>query len=87
MKRSYRRQDLPIAIEEKKKALHQIEQIEMHLWTDNIDEAIKRTVDLHLALINLNRLQSSKRLEELFSQMDAKGVQVRIINFKHKKTD
>lgn len=89
---NYREEDFPIAIEEKKKVMHQIEHIEMNFWTDNIEEAMKRTADMYMSLANLNRMQSSKRMEskinQLYAVLNAQGIQIEIIPiFRRKKTD
>ncbi|WP_438312317.1 hypothetical protein [Sporosarcina sp. FA9] len=93
MKRHYKTENLPEAIEENKKVMHQLEHIEMNFWTSNVDEAIKRTVDLHLALVKLSRMQSAKRMENAFNALNdglvASGIRIQMIqpSFRHKKTD
>lgn len=83
----YKHDDLSDEIEIKKMAIHQLEQIEMNIWTDNIDEAFKRTVDMHLLLVNLTRKQSAKRIENVVNQLKLHNAGFHIINFGHKKAD
>ncbi|MEK5038822.1 hypothetical protein [Sporosarcina sp. FSL K6-3457] len=84
---NYKRDDISDVLEIKRMILHQLESIETNLWTDNVDEALKRTVDMHLSLVSLTRLQSSKRLEDAFRKAGMNGIHVSLINFGHKKTD
>lgn len=83
---NYRREDITDVIEIKKLAMHQLQQIEMGMWTDDIDKAIQLTVDMHMQLVKLTRLQSSKRLENAFNQLYWHNTGAQIIS-KHKKAD
>lgn len=89
-KQNYRLQDISTAMESRKAVLHQLEQIEMNLWTDNVDEAIKRTADMHLSLVKLSQMQSVKRVEDKFNQLyqvlNANGINAQIV-YRHKKAD
>ena len=84
---NYKRDDITDALEIKRMILHQLEQIEMTVWTDDVDASIQRTVDMHLMFVNLTRLQSSKRLEDAFRKAGMNGIHVSLINFGHKKAD
>lgn len=84
---NYRRDDIADALETKRMILHQLEKIEVNLWTDDIEAAIQRTADMHLALVKLTRMQSSKRVENICSLLNAHNYGVQIINFKRKKAD
>ena len=84
---NYKRDDITDALEIKKLILHQLEQIEMNVWTDDIDTAIQRTVDMHLMFVNHTRMQSSKRIENICNVLKMHNIGVQIINSKHKKAD
>lgn len=88
---NYRKQDIEESIETRREALHHLMEVEKHLWTDDIEEAIKRTVDMHLALVKLSRMQSVKCTEDkfnrLYKHLNAHGIHVQMIHFRQEKTD
>ncbi len=84
---NYRKEDVDEAIEARREALHHLMAAEKYLWTDDIEEAIKHTVDMHLSLIELNKMQSRKRLDDLIAEFKGDGITIEIKAFKRKKTD
>lgn len=88
---NYKRTDLEDALDMKRMALHQIEQIEKCIWTDDVDQAAVRAFNLYETMKKLGDMKQAKREEENFSfllnKLMASGVHASIIHFEHKKTD
>lgn len=91
MNRNYRSEDIGTVLEMRREVLHHLEQIEMHLWTDNLQEASRRAVEMHRTIAKIHDLKMGKQHEsamnQLFQSLNANGIHVQMVNFPHKKTD
>ncbi|BAQ11350.1 hypothetical protein OXB_2879 [Bacillus sp. OxB-1] len=88
---NYRKEDIEEVIELKKMAQHQINKVELHNWTDDIDKAINRTLALYQLFSKIRSLKNAqsdeRKMEFLAAKLAMGGIQVQSIHFGHKKTD
>lgn len=91
MNRTYRTEDIVEVMEMRREVLHQLEQVEMNIWTDNLPEASSRMLDMHNTIAKIHDLKMKKTHEnamnQLFKSLNANGIHVQMVNFKRKKTD
>lgn len=85
----YKAEDIPTVIELKKAALHQVEQIEKAIFTDDINEATARISQLYLTMQRVREKKNAKHDEGnmrfLMDELRKNGVTVSIVSMKKPK--
>ncbi|QTD41949.1 hypothetical protein [Sporosarcina sp. Te-1] len=80
-----------MVIEHKKMIQHQLDNIERCNWTDEIDDAIVRTLSVYESLQKIRVMKNEKHCDSkmnfLAAMLQGQGVKVQVVHYGHKKTD
>lgn len=82
---NYRAEDIYEVIERKNLMVHQLDKLDASFWTDDIQRAKRNITDLYVGICELEKLQTSKALEDLVEELSAAGVDIRFLDIR--KTD
>lgn len=82
---NYRSEDVYEMIERKNLMVHQLDKLDLHFWSDDVQKAKRSIVDIYEGICELEKLQTRKALEDLVTGLNELGIEARILGIR--KTD